>query len=92
MGVEQKTRQVVLAALTKDQVHQDLLQSAEQALNARQDDSVIEILSKRKTSELMKAYEISKNEFAAARLPNEDGTSVLKRLIVERVALLAVEK
>ena len=92
LGVGPHTSDVALVALTNDTTHQDLRQAACAALDAHQDDNVIEILSKKKVLELKKAFDISAIEVAATMLPYEEERSVLKRLIIERTALMSVEK
>ncbi len=83
---------MVLAAFTNKTAQRDLVEKAERVLHAIPDDRVIEILSKKKLRELMKTYGVSRVEMEASKLPGEEETSVLKRLVIERSALLAVEK
>jgi KEOPS complex subunit Cgi121 len=91
LGVGPGTHDVVLAAFANKAQQHKLVREAMRLLHASPDDRVIEISSK-KMRELMKAYSISQIEMEASRLPSEEDTSVLKRLVIERSALLAVEK
>ena len=92
LGVGPQTGDAALVALASDTINQDISEAACVALNARQDDKVLEILSKKKILELKRAYDISSIELATTKLPSEEETSVLKRLIIERTALMSVEK
>ncbi len=92
LGLASNTHEAVFAAITDRPVPKELEESLEKLLQARTDDTVIEISSRNKALELMKVYDISKKTIASAQLPNENEVSVLKRLIIERSALLTVEK
>ena len=93
LGVGPRTADVVFAAITNDETDpQALGRKAASAFSAQEDDRVVEIISRKKSRELMRAYKVSATEIEAAKQPDEDGTSVLKRLVIERSALLAVEK
>src|SRR5262249_40327514 len=92
LGLSSHTRNAVLVALTGEESPLDLRKGVDEIVKARPDDSVIEISSEGKASKLMKAYDISRKSIDASRLPGESEDSVLKRLIIERSALLAVEK
>src|SRR6266704_2048182 len=78
LGVEPADRQVVLVALSE-------------SLFGGADDSLIEIGSRRKLAEIQRSYGVSKREIEAARFECENDSEVLKRLIVERSALLDVQ-
>ena len=92
LGLTSSTDEAVLTAFSDRPIPQELVEATGKLLQARKDDTVIEISSRRKTSELMRVYDISKRSISAAQLPNEGEMSVLKRLIIERSALLTVEK
>ncbi len=92
LGLAANIHEAVFAAITDRPVPQELEESLEKSLQARTDDRVIEISSRKKALELMKVYDISKKTIASAQLPNENEVSVLKRLVIERSALLTVEK
>ena len=55
----------------------------------KRSDAVIEIVSGKKIKELCRSFGISPEELAAARLPSESVNSLVKRLILERSALLS---
>jgi KEOPS complex subunit Cgi121 len=93
LGVGPRTRDVALAAITIENDVHGLMSRTASALSAHEDDNVMEILSKKKMMKVMRAYDISKVEVQSARLSAaEEDTSVVKRLVIERSALLAVEK
>ena len=92
LGFTSSTHEAALAAITGDALPPKLEQRMEKTLKARKEDNVIEVVSEDKVSELMKVYDISRKSMSSAQLPGEAETSVLKRLIIERSALLAVEK
>jgi KEOPS complex subunit Cgi121 len=91
LGVSPETREIVLAALTKNSDTYDPLARAAQKESAGVlREAVIEIDSKSKVSELKKAYNIGTAEMEAARFPKEAEEEVLTRLIIERSALLSL--
>ncbi len=92
LGIGPDTRAVVLAAFADKLRQHDLTNEATRLLHAVPDDQVIEISSKKKMLEIMRAYKVSQIEMRASRLPDEKDASVLKRLVIERSALLAVQK
>jgi len=92
LGFTSSTHEAVLTAVTSNALPPKLEQRMEKTLKARKDDNVIEVASEDKISELMNVYNISRKSMSSAQLPGEAATSVLKRLIIERSALLAVEK
>jgi tRNA threonylcarbamoyladenosine modification (KEOPS) complex Cgi121 subunit len=55
------------------------------------DDLVLEIDTPSKASNLKRAFHISETEIESSRMPGESEESVLKRLVIERSALLALE-
>ncbi len=91
LGVAPRTREIVLAALTRDSdVFDRLARAAQEESGGVLREDVIEIRSKRKASELKKAYKIGAAETEAARFPGEAEEEVLTRLIIERSALVAL--
>jgi len=60
-------------------------------ITGEQDESLIEIGSKQKMARLQRSYRVTSREMDAARLEGETDPSVLKRLIVERSALLDID-
>jgi len=55
------------------------------------DDSVLEIETTKKQEELKNAYNISDRQLNALKMPGETESSVLKRLVIDRSALLVLE-
>jgi tRNA threonylcarbamoyladenosine modification (KEOPS) complex Cgi121 subunit len=89
LGVDLEDSRVALIALSdsKDAI-QELASHAESIINGKQDDSQIEIGSKEKMALLQQSYGVTRKEMEAARFEGETESSALKRLIVERSALL----
>jgi KEOPS complex subunit Cgi121 len=92
LGVGPRTSEVVLAAFTADDTAGPLAERIAKKLKATPNDEVIEIQSKKKTTELMRTYDITPREIESARITGEDDNSTLMRLVIERGALLTVEK
>ena len=90
LGVERSDTKVVLAALSESREHLLELERVSRSLLGDSNDDVIEIGSKQKLTELQHSYGVSKMEMEAARFQGESDAQVLKRLIVERSALLSV--
>jgi tRNA threonylcarbamoyladenosine modification (KEOPS) complex Cgi121 subunit len=91
LGVETSDNNVVLVALSESREALHELEKASKSLLGDPDDSLIEIGSKRKLAELQRSYDISDVEMEAARFEGETDAQVLKRLIVERSALLSIQ-
>ncbi len=91
LGVEPADRQVVLVALSESKEAFHELERVSKLLLGEPDDSLVEIGSKRKLAEIQRSYGVSKREMEAARFEGENDSEVLKRLIVERSALLDVQ-
>ncbi len=92
LGITNKTREIVLAILRTESIDSSVPESVAEVLRGSLDDSVLEISTKAKSSQLLKAFNVTKIELESSRLPNEGEPSVLKRLIIERSALLSLEK
>lgn len=90
LGVDREATKIVLAGLSKSKDALQELQMVSGSLLGDRDDSLIEIGSKRKLAHLKKAFDVSKIEMEAARFSGESDEMVLKRLIVERSALLSI--
>lgn len=90
LGVDKEATRIVLAGLSKSKDALQELQMVSGSLLGDRDDSLIEIGSKRKLAHLKKAFDVSKIEMEAARFSGESDEMVLKRLIVERSALLSI--
>lgn len=91
LGVDSKDSRVALVALSgsKD-VILELDRQADSLIGGHRDESLIEIGSKRKMDLLQRSYAVTSREMEATRSVGEADSSVLKRLIVERSALLDV--
>jgi tRNA threonylcarbamoyladenosine modification (KEOPS) complex Cgi121 subunit len=92
LGVDPKDSRIALVALSdsKDAI-QRLARQAGSMISGEEDDSQIEIGSKQKMAKLQDSYGVTGKGIEAARLEGETDSSVLKRLIVERSALLDLE-
>jgi tRNA threonylcarbamoyladenosine modification (KEOPS) complex Cgi121 subunit len=92
LGVDSKDSRIALVALSdsKDAI-QHLASQAVSMISGEEDDSQIEIGSGQKMAKLQDSYGVTRKEIEAARLEGETDSSVLKRLIVERSALLDLE-
>jgi tRNA threonylcarbamoyladenosine modification (KEOPS) complex Cgi121 subunit len=92
LGVDSKDSRVALVALSdsKDAIL-ELDRQANLAIGDERDENLIEIRSKQKMDVLQRSYRVTSREMEAARFLGEADSSVLKRLIVERSALLDIE-
>jgi tRNA threonylcarbamoyladenosine modification (KEOPS) complex Cgi121 subunit len=90
LGVEPADQQVVLVALSESRGALHELERVSRSLLGDPDESLVEIGSSRKLSEIQRAYRVSKREMEASRFEGEKDAEVLKRLIVERSALLDI--
>jgi len=91
LGVEPSDTRVVLVALSKSREHLHELENVSKSLFGESDDNLMEIGSKQKLSGLQHSFGISKVEMEAARFQGETDAQVLKRLVVERSALLSIQ-
>lgn len=92
LGVRPKDKKIVLVALAESGRHlADLAADISSIIDGHQEDSLVEIYSSKKSASLRKTYGISSKEMEAARLPGEPEVEVLKRLVIERSALLTLE-
>ena len=91
LGVDSKDSRIALVALSdsKDAL-QELDRRARLILSGEQDNNLIEIGTKQKIAQLQRSYGVTGREMDAARFEGELDSSVLKRLIVERSALLDI--
>jgi tRNA threonylcarbamoyladenosine modification (KEOPS) complex Cgi121 subunit len=89
LGVDSEDSRIALIALSqsKDAI-EELARHAESIINGKQDDGQIEIGSEQKMTKLQQSYRVTREEMEAARFEGETQSSTLKRLIVERSALL----
>ena len=91
LGVEPGDSQVLVVALSDSREALERL-AAETRLVIRGElnDGLVQIGSRNKFASLLRAYGVSKREIEAARFSEESDSDVLKRLIVERSALLRI--
>jgi tRNA threonylcarbamoyladenosine modification (KEOPS) complex Cgi121 subunit len=92
LGVDTSSMEPALVALSETELDSDVL-SGEVAkiVQGVPDDTVLEIGTLAKVRALRKAYNISERELNSSRMTGESENSVLKRLVIERSALLVLE-
>ena len=89
LGVDSEDSRVALIALSdSEDAIQQLARRVESIIDGKQDDSQIEIGSEQKMTRLQQSYGVTRKEMDAARFEGETESSTMKRLIVERSALL----
>ena len=91
LGVGPTDNEVVLVALSDSRDALQELENASRSLLGEPDEKIVEIGSKRKLARIERSYDISKREIEAARFEGENDDNVVKRLVVERSALLDLE-
>ncbi len=94
VGVEKDTPEVVVIAISGFQVQFDerrIENACAQLFGGARNDAVIEVGSSTKMRKLCDAFGISEREQSVARLPGEAQGETIKRLVVERSALLSVD-
>ncbi len=91
LGVDPSDRQVLLVALSESKAALQKLEEESKTLLGESDDNLVEIGSKRKLVDIQHAYGVTRREMEATRFEGETDSQVLKRLIVERSALLDIE-
>lgn len=92
LGITPQTKEIAVTAISKSpRVFGEFTGSAEKAVGGRLDPEVLEIRSKRKLSELKRVFKIGDRELEASRVEGEADDVVVKRLVIERSALLALE-
>lgn len=90
LGVEPTDERVVVVALAKSRDPLEALEKTSKSIFGEVDQSLVEIGSKEKLTTLQRSYNVSNREMEAARFEGESNPDVLKRLIIERSALLSV--
>jgi len=90
LGVESSDNRIVLVALSESTEALHELEKASKSVLGELDESLVEISSRLKLDEIRRCYGVSAREMDAARFLGESDEQVLKRLIVERSALLSV--
>jgi tRNA threonylcarbamoyladenosine modification (KEOPS) complex Cgi121 subunit len=92
LGVQAMDKKIVFVALAEsERPLKDLAADVNSIINGREQDDLLDICSSEKIANLKEAYEIGSREIEAARLPGEPEEGVLKRLVIERSALLTLE-
>ena len=92
LGVTSSTRELVVSGLSRTAPEtQTLTSRIAKLVDGELDDSVIDFRGGSKTVSLKKAYKISEREWKSALVPGETEEMVLKRLVIERSAMLALE-
>jgi tRNA threonylcarbamoyladenosine modification (KEOPS) complex Cgi121 subunit len=92
LGVSPSTTELVVVGLSETKPDLEQLQDIiVKTVNAAPDDTVIDIERPNRKNDLKKAYKISDKELNSSRMPGETESEVLKKLVIERSALLALE-
>jgi tRNA threonylcarbamoyladenosine modification (KEOPS) complex Cgi121 subunit len=92
LGVDSEDSRVALVALSESkEALEELARQSELIVGGKQADDLIEIRSERRAARLQRSYGITGKEMEAARSEGESDSTVLKRLIVERSALLDIQ-
>jgi len=92
LGVTASSKELALVGLSETSLDASLLSNrAMESVRGTPDDTVLQIKTKKKVEDLKRAYNIPDKELNASKMPSEEDNSVLKRLIIERSALLALE-
>jgi tRNA threonylcarbamoyladenosine modification (KEOPS) complex Cgi121 subunit len=94
LGVTASSTELALVGLSETKLDPGVLSSGvAKAVNGTPDDTVLDFDfdTPSKSVGLKRAYNISERELNSARLPGEAENGVLKRLVIERSALLVLE-
>jgi tRNA threonylcarbamoyladenosine modification (KEOPS) complex Cgi121 subunit len=92
LGVTASSTELALVGLSETKLDPDVLSSGvAKAVNGMPDDTVLDFDTPSKSAGLKRAYNISERELNSARMAGEAENSVLKRLVIERSALLVLE-
>jgi KEOPS complex subunit Cgi121 len=92
LGVDTSSMELALVGLSETELDSNQLSGeATKVMQGVPDDTVLEIGTLAKVRVLKKAYNFSDRELNSSRIPGEDESSVLKRLVIERSALLVLE-
>ncbi len=91
-GVDSKDSRIAIVALSDSRAAlEELAREAQSIVGGTPDDDLIEIQSEQRMAKLQRSYGITSRAMEAARFEGEIDSSVLKRLIVERSALLDIQ-
>ena len=92
LGITGASRELALVGLSETSLDASLLSNRTiESVKGIPDDAVLQIKNQKKVEDLKRAYNIPDKELNASRMPSEEDSSVLKRLIIERSALLSLE-
>ena len=92
LGVDSKDSRIAVVALSESRAAlEGLAREAASIIGGEPDDDLIEIQSEQRVVKLQRSYGITGGAMEAARFEGETNSSVLKRLIVERSALLDIQ-
>jgi KEOPS complex subunit Cgi121 len=92
LGVAASNMELVLVGLSEIELDANVLSSrVAKVVKGVPDDTVLDIGTLPKVRALKKAYNISDRELNSSRMPGEAEKSALKRLVIERSALLVLE-
>ena len=92
LGVGSWSTEVVVVGLSETALDPDVLSSkVARIIKGVPDDTVLHLESLLKVEAMKEAYNISDRELNSSRSPGEDERDALKRLVIERSALLALE-
>src|SRR5437867_575998 len=92
LGVSESSTELGLVGFSEDNTDSRvLIERATDVLRGILNDSVLDVETPKKQVDLKKAYNISVELLNASRMPGETESGVLKRLVIERSALLVLE-
>ncbi len=92
LGVGASSTELALVGLSETELDSNVLSSrVAKVVKGVVDDTVLDIGTLAKIRALKNAYNISDRELNSSKMPREDESSVLKRLVIERSALLVLE-
>jgi len=92
LGVSESSTEIALVGFSEDNTDFGaLIDKSRDVLRGTLEDSVLEVRTAKKQEDLKKAYNISDKQLNASKMPGETESSLLKRLVIERSALLVLE-
>lgn len=92
LGVTASSGELAFVGLSETSLDASLSSNrAMESVKGIPDDTVLQIKTRKKVEDLKRAYDILDKELNGAKMPSEEDNSVLKRLIIERSALLVLE-
>ena len=92
LGVSESSTELALVGLSENSTDfSALIDRATDVFRGIPDDSVLDVETIEKQRDLKKAYNISDKQLNASKMPGESEGTLLKRLVIERSALLVLE-